>query len=194
MTKALVALVGVALVAACGSSLSTPGDGGPRGAGGQLGTGGSTGNIARGGSGGASGSGGMRPSGGTGGSLPLCGSDLSGSGGANELGGTNGSDGAADASCAPDPLAGCPKSDAGCGPGAVCAVNSQNGRLDLSTCMPIPPGCESCSCLENALVEFAKQFHSVSLATGTCGCYSGTRGVDGGTQANPFTTIRCSGA
>ena len=201
----LLVVAGAAFVATCSSSLSAPGDGGPGGAGGQIATGGSGGAIARGGttgSGGANGvggAGGRLASGGTGGTLPLCGAGgtngLGGFGGTNGLDGSNGLDAAADANCAPNPLAGCPALPAGCGPGAVCAHSSQNGRIDLNACMPVPSGCDSCSCLEEALYEFARQFPNVSVAVGACRCSDGQyQQVDGGTPANPITNVGCMGA
>jgi hypothetical protein len=184
----LLVVAGAALVATCSSSLSTPSDGGPRGQGGQVGTGGSSGAT-----GGAIGAGGGFGLGGTGGTHVLC---QYGLGGATGLGGTNGVDGAVDAACPPNPLAGCPASTASspCGPGAVCATSSQDGRVDINTCMPVPSGCDSCSCLENALFEFAKQYPNVFVPSYACSCYQGQQRVDGGTPANPITGVTCTGA
>ena len=60
--------------------------------------------------------------------------------------------------------------------------------------MPVPSGCDSCSCLEDALYEFAKQFPDVSVPVGACSCYDGQQRVDGGTPANPITRVACMGA
>ncbi len=195
----LLVVAGAALVATCSSSLSTPSDGGPRGQGGQIGTGGSSGATALGGtsgsagSGGAIGAGGGFGLGGTGGTHVLC---QYGLGGTNGLGGANGLDGAVDAACAPNPLAGCPALTASspCGPGAVCANSSQDGRVDINTCMPVPSGCDSCSCVENALIEFAKQYPNIFIPVYGCSCYEGQQRVDGGTPGNPITRVVCTGA
>jgi hypothetical protein len=198
----LLSVAGAVFVATCSSSLSAP-DGGFRGAGGQTGTGGAGGAIALGGSngaggaiaaGGSSGTGGKLASGGTGGALPIC-----GAGGVNGLGGFGGMsllDAAVDASCLPNPLAGCPALTASspCGPGAVCANSSQDGRVDIDTCIPVPSGCDSCSCVENALLEFAKQFPNIFVPSYACSCYEGPQRVDGGTAGNPITGVVCSGA
>ncbi len=165
---------GAGFLATCSSSLSTPTDGGSGGAGGQLWTGG------------ASGTGATLATGGAGGTLPLCGS---------ALGGTNGLDASADARCTPNPLAGCPPSPASapCGPGAVCAYSAQNGRIELQTCMPVPSGCDSCSCLKDAIRDFAKQFPGLSVSpNSSCQCYEGRQQVDGGTPANSISNVNCN--
>jgi hypothetical protein len=176
----IVGVAGAGLLATCSSSLSTP-DGGSGGTGGQTWTGG------------ASGTGATLATGGAGGTLALCGSAL---GGTNGLGGTSGLDASADARCAPNPLAGCPTSPASapCGPGAVCAHAAQNGRVELQTCMPVPTGCDSCSCLTDAILDFAKQFPGVSIYRSDCFCYQGHQQVDGGTSANPISNVSCNGA
>jgi hypothetical protein len=122
-----------------------------------------------------------------------------GAGDASALGGSNGAGGAGaavDATRVPDPLAGCPTSPASspCGPGAICAYSSQNGRVELDACMPVPSGCDSCSCLEDALLEFAKQFPDVSVPVGACSCSDGQQRVDGGTPTNPIARVACNGA
>ena len=199
----LLLLAGAAFVATCSSSLSTASDGGSGGHGGQVATGGSSGATALGGTngaGGTNGTGGWLASGGTGGTLPLCGAGgakgLGGFGGFGGFGGATGLDAAADANCAPNPLAGCPgPAAAPCGPGTVCAYSSQNGVIELNTCMPVPSGCDSCSCLEEALYTFARQFPNVSVAAGACRCSDGQhQQVDGGTPANPITNVGCMGA
>ena len=201
----LLVVAGAALVATCSSSLSTPGDGGP-GEGGQVGTGGASGATALGGTSGAAGSGGAIAAGGTYGLGGTGGTHVlicqygpggaNGLGGATGLGGTNAVDGAVDAACVPNPLAGCPASTAGspCGPGAVCAISTQDGRVDINTCMPVPSGCDSCSCVENALLEFAKQYPNIFVPSYACSCYQGQQRVDGGTPANPITGVTCTGA
>jgi hypothetical protein len=114
----------------------------------------------------------------------------------NGPGGANGLGGVGDASCVLNPLAGCPAAPASspCGSGAVCAYSSQDGRLELDTCMPVPSGCDSCACLQDAIVDFAKQFPDVSIPFGACSCYQGQQQVDGGTAANPISRISCHGA
>jgi hypothetical protein len=194
--KVLLAVAGAALVATCSSSLSTPADGGAGGSNDTRGLGGTNG---PGGAIGDGGAGGAFGAGGTTGTLVLCGAGgtngLGGFGGTNGLGGAGGF-GGFDASCAPDPLAGCPTLTASspCGAGAVCAHSSQDGHLELDTCMPLPSGCDSCSCLQDALVDFAKQFPGVLIPFGACSCYQGQQRVDGGTAANPLTGISCNGA
>jgi hypothetical protein len=193
----LLVVAGSALIATCSSSLSTPSDGGSGGQGGQIATGGSSGATALGGSNGTSGTGGRLASGGTGGTLPLCGAGgAKGLGGFGGFGGTSGLDATVDANCAPNPLAGCPgPAAAPCGPGTVCAYSSQNGVIELNTCMAVPSGCDSCSCLEEALYTFARQFPNVSVAAGACNCSdSQHQQVDGGTPANPIIHVGCNGA
>jgi len=201
----LLVVAGAAFVATCSSSLSTPSDGSPRGEGGQVGTGGSSGATARGGTNGSAGAGGAIAAGGTfglggtGGTHVLCQYGLGGTnglGGATGLGGTTGADGAVDTACVPNPLAGCSAETASspCGPGAVCATSSQDGRVDINTCMPVPSGCDSCSCVENALFEFAKQFPNILVPSYACSCYEGQQRVDGGTAGNPITSVVCTGA
>jgi hypothetical protein len=169
----LVGVAGAGFLATCSSSLSTPDGGGTGGAGGQSWTGGTTG------------TGGTLATGGAGGTLPLC---------TNGLGGTNGLDASADATCAPNPLAGCPTSPASapCGPGAVCARSSQDGRIELQTCMPVPSTCDSCSCLRDVMIDFAKQFQGLFVSpTTSCYCFQGNRQLDGGAPVELISKVYC---
>jgi hypothetical protein len=188
-------VAGAALAAACGSSLPTPSDradGATGGSNDAMGLGGTNG------LGGAAGAGGVGGGGGFGGSGCAAGGTdgLGGFGGTKGLGGTSGRGGMGGASCVPNPLAGCPTSPSSspCGSGAVCAFSSQDGRLELDTCMPVPSGCDSCSCLQDAIVAFAKQFPDVSVPVGACRCDQGQQEVDGGTPSSPVSRITCNGA
>jgi hypothetical protein len=172
----VVGAAGPGFLATCSSSLSTPDGGfggGFGGAGGQSWTGGTTG------------TGGALATGGAGGTLPLC---------PTGLGGTTGVDASGDASCAPNPLAGCPTSPASapCGPGAVCANSSQNGRVELQTCMPVPSTCDSCSCLKDVMIDFAKQFQGLFVSpTSSCFCFQGRRQLDGGAPTDLISNVDC---